>query len=91
MVKKSRIRKTKHLSTNADRSTNTKKILVVRQNSPKNKLLVRCNFTPFMSKRFTIRDHFFPLLFPKNSEYLKSLDIGFQEVGAKKRLKGVNK
>ena len=30
--KKSRIRETKHLSTNADSSTDTKKILLVRQN-----------------------------------------------------------
>ena len=33
--KKSRIRETKHLSTDADSSTDTKKILLVGQNSPK--------------------------------------------------------
>ena len=33
----------------------------------------------------------FPLLFPMDSEYLKSLDIGLWEVGAKRRLNGVNK
>ena len=33
---KSRIRDTKHLSTDADGSTNIKKILLVRQNLPKN-------------------------------------------------------
>ena len=32
-----------------------------------------------------------PLLFPKESENLKSLDIGLREVGAKRRLNGVNK
>ena len=42
--KKSRIRETKNLSTDADSSTNTKKILLVRQNSPAAVL------TPFMSK-----------------------------------------
>ena len=47
--KKSRIRETKHLSTDADSSTDTK----------------------------------------KNSENLKSLDIGLREVGAKRPLNGV--
>ena len=51
----------------------------------------RGDFTPFMSKSFQIWDHFFPLLFPKDSENLKSLDIGLWEVGAKRRLNGVNK
>ena len=45
------------------------------------------NFTPFLSKW----DHFFPLLFPMDSKYLKSLDIGHWEVGAKRPLNGVNK
>ena len=36
--KKSRIRETKHLSTDADSSTDTKNILLGRQNSPKKKL-----------------------------------------------------
>ena len=31
------------------------------------------------------------LLFPKNSQYLKSLDIGLWEVGAKGPLNGVGK
>ena len=30
-------------------------------------------------------------IFPKDSEYLKSLDVGLWEVGAKRRLNGVNK
>ena len=41
------------------------------------------DFTPFMSKNLQIWDHFFPTLFPKDSENPKSLDIGLQEVGAK--------
>ena len=91
--KKSRIRETKHLSTDADSSTDTKTILLVRQISPKKKIFffLRGDLTPFMSKSFTIRDHFLPLLIPKDSENLKSLDIGLQEVGAKRRLNGVNK
>ena len=31
-------------------------------------------------------DHFFPLLFPKDSESLKILDIQLQEVGEKRPL-----
>ena len=150
--KKSRIRETKHRSTDADSITNTKKILLVRQNSPKqnffgrrfytlykqkfsklrpilsltfpqgfwkskkfghwtlrsgdrktfkwseqmNKNLkkkkkkkIRGYFTPFMSKSFKIWDHFFPLLFPKDSKNLIGLDIGLWEVGAKRSLNGV--
>ena len=37
-IQKSRIQDTKHLSTDADSSTNTKKILLVRLNWLKNKL-----------------------------------------------------
>ena len=48
-----------------------------------------CNFAPFMSKSFQIGDHSFQLLFSKNSENLKSLDISLQEVGAKRLLNGV--
>ena len=44
-----------------------KKILLVGQNLPKNKL------------------------FPKDSKTIKSLDIGLQEVGAKRPLNGVRK
>jgi hypothetical protein len=38
-----------------------------------------------------IWDHFFPLLFSKDSKYLKSLDIGLQEGGAKRPVNTVNK
>ena len=50
------VRETKHLSTVADSSTNTKKILLKRQNLPKKKTIffLRGNFTPFMSKNFQI-------------------------------------
>ena len=36
-------------------------------------------------------DHFFPLLFPKDSESLKILDIRFREMGAKRPLNGTSK
>ena len=49
------------------------------------------DFTQFLSKKVQIWDNFFPLLSPKDSEYLKSLDIGLQEVGAKIPLGGVDK
>ena len=40
------------------------------------KLFGRGNFTTIMSKSFQICDHFFPSLFFKDFENLKSLDIG---------------
>ena len=74
-----------HLSTYADTSTETKKILLLRPNlEQQKKLFLRGDFTLFMSKSFTISDNFFPLLFSKDSEYIKSLDIGLQ---AKKTFK----
>ena len=142
-----------NLSTDANSSTHTKKILLVRQNSPKNHLFravilhplwanvfksettcsqsfpkdsknLKCldiglgkvgtkrllngvnkwerkksvktffcrgNFTRFMSQSFQIWGHFFSLLFPKDFEDLKNLDIGLWEVGAKRCLNSVNK
>ena len=47
----------------------------------------RGNFTPFLRKSFQIWDLFFPLLFPKDSESLKMLDIRLWEVGGKKIVK----
>ena len=49
------------------------------------------DFLPFMSKSFQIWDHFFPLLFPKNSKPLKFLDIQLWEVGAKRPLNDTSK
>ena len=48
-------------------------------------------FTPFTRKSFQIWDHFFPLLFSKDSKNQKSLDIGLWEKGTNRRLNGVNK
>ena len=45
--------------------------------------ILRIDFTPFMSKSLQIWDHFFPLLFLKNSANLKSLDIALREVEEK--------
>ena len=49
------------------------------------------NFTTFWSNKVQIWDQLFLFLFPKNLVYLKSLDIWFWEVGAKRLLNGVNK
>ena len=60
--------------------------------NPKKKLFFcRGDFTPLMSKCFHIWDHFFALLFPKDSKYLKSLEIELREVGKKRPLNGVRK
>ena len=146
-----RIRETKHLSTDADSSADTKKIMLVTQNLSKIKLFFArqlytlyeqkysnlrpllsisfpqgfrfkkfghwtsgvganrrlnrvneeekirknffCigNFRPFLSKNVHIWDHFFPLIFPKDSESLIMWDIRLREVGAKIHLNGTSK
>ena len=48
------------------------------------------NFRPFENKNVQIWDHFFPILIPKYSKSLKSLEIGLQEVGEKRTLNGMN-
>ena len=68
--------------TNADGSTDTKKIRLIRDNSPEI-IFLRADFTPFIHKSFQIWEPFFPLLFPKDSKNLKSLNNKLREVGAK--------
>ena len=48
------------------------------------KLFSSGDFRPFLSKNAKIWDYFFQLVFPKDFEYLKSLDIGLWEMGAKR-------
>ena len=43
------------------------------------------------NKNVQMLDHFFPLLFPKDSESLKILDIQLWEVGAKRPSNGTSK
>ena len=69
-ILKSRIQETKHLSTDADSSTDTKKILLVRQSFQKKLFFLRGNFSHFISKSFQIWHHFFQLFFPKDSNNL---------------------
>ena len=68
-----------------------KKSCSIWQNSLKNKLFLPGDFTPFIGKSFQIWDYFFILLFPKDSESLKFLDIRLQEVGAKRHSNGSSK
>ena len=63
----------------------------VWQNHQKKTFLLRGNFRPLPNKNVRMLDQFFPLLFPKDSESLKILDIRLQEVGAKRPLKGTSK
>ena len=53
----------------------------------KKTFFLRGDFRQFWNKNVHIWDHFFPLLFPKDSESLKILDIRLREVRAKRPLK----
>ena len=61
------------------------------QNQQQKKLFLRDDFRQFSNKNVHIWDHFFTLLFPKDSESLKILDIWLREVGAKRRLNCTSK
>ena len=52
---------------------------------------MRGNFRQFSNKNVQMLDHFFPLLFPKDSESLKILHIRLREVGAKRPLNSTSK
>ena len=52
---------------------------------------LRCNFGPLTNKNVQMLYHLFPLLFPKDSESLKILDIQLREVGAKRLINGTSK
>ena len=90
LAKKSRIRETKHLSTDADSSTDAIGGWT-KEKSAKKKLFLRGDFRQLPNKNVQMLDHFFPLLFLKNSESLKILDIRLWEVGAKRPLNGTSK
>ena len=84
LPKISRIRETKHLSTDADSSTDAIGGWTQAKSAKKNKKL-RSDFRPLPNKNFQMLDHFFPLLFLKDSESLKILDIQLREGGQKDR------
>ena len=52
---------------------------------------MRSDFRPLPNKNVHMLEHFFPLLFPKDSESLKIFDIHLREVGAKRLLNGTSK
>ena len=52
---------------------------------------MRGDFRPLPNKNVQMLDHFFPLLFPRDSESLKILDIQLREVGEKRPLNGTSK
>ena len=84
VAKKSCIRETKHLSTNADSSTNAIGGWTKAKSATKKNCFLRGDFRPLPNKNVQMLDHFFPLLFPKDSESLKILDIRLRKVGAKR-------
>ena len=59
--------------------------------SEEKNFFLRGDFRQFANKNVHIYDHFFPLLFPKDSESLKILDIQLREMGAKRPLNGTSK
>ena len=67
-----------------------KRYLKGEKNEEKN-FFLRGDFRQFSNKNVHIWDHFFPLLFPKDSKSLKILDIRFREVGAKRPLNSTSK
>ena len=84
--KQFRIQETKHLSTDSDSSTNTKKIQLIRQNSPKT-IFLRGGFRPFMSKTLNLR----PLLsitFPQG--FRKSKKFGHWTLGSGGKKRNAN-
>ena len=85
-IKKSRIRETKHLATDADSSTNAIGGWT-KAKSAKKTFILRGDFRQLPNNNCQMLDHFFPLLFPKDSGSLKKFDIRLSEVGAKRALK----
>ena len=57
----------------------------------KKTFFLRGDFRSLPNKNVQMLDRFFPLLFPKDSESLKILDIRLHEVGAKRPLNGTSK
>ena len=62
-----------------------------RQNQKKNNFFLRGDFRPLPNKNVQMLDHFFHLLFSKDSKSLKILDIRLWEVGSKRPLNSTSK
>jgi hypothetical protein len=78
---------TKHLSTDADSSTDTKKILLVRQNLPKNKLFCAAILHPFYEQKFYNLRPLLSITFPKGFRISKKFGHWTLGNGGKKTLK----
>ena len=61
------------------------------KSATKKNFFLRGDFRPLPNKNVQMLDHFFPLLFPKDSKSLKICDIRLREVGAKRPLNGTSK
>ena len=91
-LKKNCLRETKHLSTDADRSTDTKKNHASKAKFAKKQTFLCGDLKPFSIKSFQIWDQSEPpLFFPKDSGNLTILEIRLWELGAERRWNGVNK
>ena len=91
LLEKSRIRETKHLLTDAESSTDAIGGWTKANSATKKTIFLLGDFRPLPNRNVQMLDHFFPLLFPKDSESLKILDIQLWEMGAKRPLKGTSK
>ena len=74
-------------STDADSSTNAIGGWTKANSAKKKLFFLRGDYRPLPNKNVQMLDHFFQLLFLKDSESLKILDIWLWEVGAKRPLK----
>ena len=83
--KKSRIRETKHLSTDADSSTDAIGGWTKAKSATKKNFFLRGDFWPLPNKNVQMLDHFFSLLFPKDFESLKYWTYDFGKWGQKYR------
>ena len=90
LSKKSRIRKTKNLSTDADSSTDTKKFLLVRQNLAKTNFFCAAILHPLWAKFSDLRP-FLSILFPKGFRKSKKFRHFTLGKGDKRHLNRVNK
>ena len=77
--------------TDADSSTDAKGGWTKAKSATKKNFFARGDFRPLPNKNVQMLDHFFQLLFPKDSESIKILDIRLREVGAKRPLNGTSK
>ena len=86
-VEKSCIWETKNLSTDADSSTDTKKVLLGRQNSPKNKLFFARRFYTLYEQKFSNLRPLLSITFPQGFRISKIFGHPTSGSGGKKTFK----